>query len=295
MLTDIQKRKLIPYRFVAPSVLLLVILMLFPIIIVIGYSFLDRVIVVKKSSFVGLANYRRLFADKTFWISLYNTTYFTITSVFFHLLIGLAFALMLNSEIIPNWIRSICRVFFIMPWVFTVTIVAILWRLLLNPEGIINHLMVSSGIFSQRIEFLSDIRYAMFSIIFINIWAGYPYFMVTILAGLQGISKDYYEAATLDGANGFQKFFYITIPQLRPILLSISMLDTIWTMRVFALVWMTTGGGPIIKTEVLGTQIYKTAFSMLNFTGASASSVIILIISIVLSFFYIKAQKAREE
>ncbi|MEO5614332.1 MAG: sugar ABC transporter permease, partial [Cypionkella sp.] len=123
--------------------------------------------------------------------------------------------------------------------------------------------------------------------------AGYPLYMVSLLAGLQGIPKDLYEAAGIDGANEFQKFRYITIPQLMPIIISIALLDFIWTMQVFPLVWMTTGGGPIYATEVLSTYTYKLAFSSYEFSQASASAIFILIMSMSVTYFYIKHQKAR--
>ena len=118
--------------------------------------------------------------------------------------------------------------------------------------------------------------------------------MVSLLAGLQVIPVDLYEAATIDGANGVQKFWSITIPQLTPIIISIAMLDFIWTMQVFPLVWMTTGGGPIHSTEVLGTYTYKLAFSTYSFSLASASAVIILVLSLCVAFFYVRQQKARD-
>lgn len=284
-----------PYLFVAPAIILLIILMLVPIVMVICYSFFDNVVVAKNSNFVGFANYIEVFKDSIFWTSIWNTTYYTIISVVFHLVLGLAFALMLNSDLIPVALRNFMRLMFILPWVLTVTIVAILWRLLLNPDGIINYVLMNIGITSEKYAWFSEIRLAMPALIFVNIWSGYPYYMVTILAGLQGISKDYYEAATLDGCNGFQKFWYITLPQVKPILLSTSMLDIILTMRVFALVWTVTGGGPGHSTEVMGTYIYKDAFSRLDFARASTSSVIILILSMAISYFYIRLQKAKEE
>ena len=117
--------------------------------------------------------------------------------------------------------------------------------------------------------------------------------MVSLLAGLQGISKELYEAAGIDGANAWQKFRYVTIPQLMPIIISIALLDFIWTMQVFPLVWMTTGGGPIYATEMLSTFTYKLAFSSYEFSLASASAIIVLVMSMSVTYFYIKHQKAR--
>jgi multiple sugar transport system permease protein len=214
-------------------------------------------------------------------------------SVIFHLLLGLAFALMLNSDLVNPTIRNILRVLYILPWLFTVVIIAIIWRLLLDPEGVVNGVLMSLHIVDFKVEWFSSSSTALHAVTFVNIWAGYPLYMVSLLAGLQGIPRDLYEAASIDGANAWQKFRNVTIPQLAPIMISVALLDFIWTMQVFALVWMTTGGGPVYVTEMLSTYTYKLAFSRYQFSQASASAVIILILSMSMTYFYIKHQKAR--
>ena len=181
-----------------------------------------------------------------------------------------------------------------MPWMFTATIIAIIWRLLLNPSGIINYILATLNITSSNIEWLSSSKTAIHAVTFINIWAGYPFYMVSLLAGLQGVPGELYEAAVIDGANESQKFWHITIPHLLPIIISIAMLDFIWTMQVFPLVWMTTGGGPIHATEMLSTFTYKLAFTRYKFSLASASAVIVLLLSMSVALFYVSHQKARE-
>jgi multiple sugar transport system permease protein len=286
------RRALTPYSYQALTIILLALLMLVPIVTVIRYSILDNAILSKHPAFVGLQNYQTVLTDDTFVISVGNTLYFTVMSVIFHLLVGMCFALLLNARSINPIIRSVLRVFYIMPWVFTATIIAIIWRLLLNPLGIVNYALKDIGLLGANVEWFSSPQVAIHALTFVNIWAGYPFYMVSLLAGLQGIPNDLYEAATIDGANESQKFWHITIPQLMPIVLSIAMLDFIWTMQVFPLVWMTTGGGPIHATEVLGTYTYKLAFSTYKFSLASASAVIILILSLCVAFFYVRHQKA---
>jgi multiple sugar transport system permease protein len=272
---------------------LFALLMLYPMVAVLRYSLLDRAITKKNAVFFGLDNYQTIFSDPVFWQAVGNTLYFTVVSVVFHLLIGLGFALMLNSDRVNPTLRSVLRVLYILPWLFTAVIIAIIWRLLLDPEGVINGVLMSLHIVDFKVEWFSSPNTALHALTFVNIWAGYPLYMVSLLAGLQGISRDLYEAAGIDGANAWQKFRYVTIPQLTPIMLSIAMLDFIWTMQVFALVWMTTGGGPIYATEVLSTYTYKQAFSQYQFSLASASAVCILILSLGVTYFYIKHQKAR--
>ena len=208
-------------------------------------------------------------------------------------LIGLAFALLLNSNRVNPTIRSLLRVLYILPWLFTAVIIAIIWRLLLDPNGVVNSILMALHIIDFKVEWFSSPKTALHALTFANIWAGYPLYMVSLLAGLQGIPKDLYEAAGIDGAGEFQKFRYITIPQLKPIMVSIALLDFIWTMQVFPLVWMTTGGGPMYATEVLSTYTYKLAFSSYDFSKASASAICILIMSMSMTYFYIKHQKAR--
>ncbi|NDW05918.1 carbohydrate ABC transporter permease [Jiella pacifica] len=286
-------RKVAPYFYLSPSLLVVGLLMLLPMGMVITYSFQESAVLRPDTSFAGFKHYRAIFGDEVFWASLWHTLYFTIASVVAHMTIGLAFALMLNSDRISPMLRSVLRVLYILPWLFTQVIIAVIWRLLLDPNGVVNSILIDLGIIGSKVEWFSSVETALHAVTFANIWAGYPLFMVSLLAGLQGIPKDLYEAADIDGATGPQKLFFITIPQLMPIIVSISLLDFIWTMQVFPLIWLTTGGGPIYATEVLSTYTYKLAFSQYNLAQAAASAVTILLISIGLTLFYIRHQKAR--
>jgi multiple sugar transport system permease protein len=274
---------------------LLVVLSLIPIAMVFYYSLMSNVIMEKNPVFVGISNYVEIISDSVFRQALANTLYLTIMSVIVHLIIGLTFAMLLNTKLIHPVTRSVFRVIYILPWVFTASIIAILWRLMLNPNGIINYLLISSGLVSERIEWLSSRQLALHTVTFINIWAGYPFYMVSLLAGLQGIPDELYEAGTIDGANGPKLFRYITLPQLKPIIISLAMLDFIWTMQQFTLIWMTTGGGPIHVTEMLSTYTYKLAFSSYQFSLASANAFIILVLSMVVALFYVRHQRASDE
>ncbi len=287
-------KRLTPYLYLSPTLVLMIVLMLVPIVIVIGYSFYDNVIMNKHPVYIGIKNYTEIFTDKNFHQTIYNTAFFTISSVVFHMIIGLTFSMLLNSKLLHRTTRSIFRVIFVLPWVFTAAIIAILWRLMLNPNGIVNYFLTLFGTINSKVEWLGSRDTALYAVTFINIWSGYPFYMVSLLAGLQGISVDLYEAAEVDGANSVQKFLYITIPQLKPIIVSMAMLDCIWTMQQFSLIWMTTGGGPIRATEMLSTYTYKLAFSKYEFSQASSSAVIILVFSMLLAFVYVRKQKARD-
>lgn len=283
-----------PYGFLSPTVLLMLVLMLVPIVMVIWFSLQDNAIMAKKSEFVGLDNFVDILTDRNFLVAVRNTVVFTVASVVAHLVLGLTFAMLLNSTLIGRVARTVFRIVYFLPWLFTVAVIAVLWRLMLSPNGVVNYILEQLHLINAPVEWLSSPSTAMLSLIFINIWAGYPFYMVSLLAGLQGIPKDLYEAATVDGAGPVQQFFNVTIPQLMPIIISMAMLDVIWTSQQFALIWMTTGGGPLNATEVVATYTYKLAFSKYDFALASASAVIIFLASMVLAFFYARHQKARD-
>ncbi|VEG29442.1 carbohydrate ABC transporter permease [Actinomyces howellii] len=288
------RRALVPYAYLSPTVVLLLVLMAVPIVMVVGYSLMDAVITSRQSQFVGLDNYVEVLTSESFRTALRNTLVFVVVSVVAHMIIGLGFAMLLNSQAVSPVTRAVFRTIFVLPWLLTVAIIAILWRLLLNPNGVVNAVLSAVGLVSGQYEWLADPDRALAVVTFINIWSGYPFFMISILAGLQGIPRDLYEAAEVDGAGPVRRFWSITLPQLRPIIISMALLDFIWTSQQFALIWMTTGGGPLSRTEMLSTFTYKMAFAEYDFSGASASAVIILLLSMVLACFYVRSQKARD-
>ncbi len=287
-------RRLEPYGFLAPTLVILLILMLWPIGTVIRYSMMNDVILEKAPVFVGVANYVGILTTPDFWVAVRNTAFFTGVSVLTHLGLGMVFALLLNSRLLGPLAKAVFRALFILPWLFTVAVIAVLWRLLLNPYGVINYVLQGAGLIDSKVEWLANPSMALYAVTFINIWSGYPFYMMSLLAGLQGISSDLYEAARVDGAGGFQRFTHVTIPQLQPIILSIALLDVIFTTQQFALIWLTTGGGPINVTEMLSTFTYKLAFNQYEFSVASASAVIIFVFSMVLAFFYVRSQRVRD-
>ena len=288
------RRRVEPWVFVSPTLALLIVLMLVPIVMVIRYSLMDNVITNKNPVFTGFTHYVEVLTNPTFWVAARNTAFFTGVSVVAHLVLGMAFAMLLNTPLLGWATKAFFRVIFILPWLFTVAIIAVVWRLLLNPNGVLNYLLQDAGLIDGKVEWLASPSTALYAVTFINIWAGYPFYMMSLLAGLQGIPRDLYEAATVDGANGWKRFWHVTIPQLRPIIVSIAMLDVIFTTQQFALIWMTTGGGPINVTEMLSTFTYKLAFNRYDFSTASASAVIIFAFSMALAFLYVRYQKARD-
>ena len=288
-------KKSTPYRYLLPTVLLMVVFLVIPICMVVSYSFLDKAVVSKTPKFVGLANYITLFQDDKFWNAASNTIIFVLVSVVAHIVLGMIFAQLLNSKYFSTRTKTFARVVYILPWVFTASVVAILWKLMLQPSGIINYLLSFLPNIDNRFEWLSNRDLALAVVCFINIWCGYPFYMVSILAGLQGIPGDLYESASIDGASASKCFMHITIPQLMPILISIAMLDFIWTLQSFNVIWMLTGGGPINSSEMLSVYIYKLTFQKLNYSMASTTATVLLLVCIIFAIFYVKQQKKVRE
>jgi multiple sugar transport system permease protein len=286
-------RRLVPYGYLSPTALLIVVLMVIPIVMVISYSFRDNVIVQENSVFAGFANYTKVLTDPDFLAALKNTAVFISVSTAAHLVLGLAFAMMLNTQLLSGVTKSVFRIVYILPWLFTIAVIAVIWRLLLDPSGVVNYVLHALGLIQNGVNWFGDPGKALWVVTFVNIWAGYPFFMISLLAGLQGISADLYEAAAVDGANPVQRFLHVTLPQLRPVIIGMAVLDLIWTSQQFALIWMTTGGGPLHATEVLSTYTYKQAFSEYEFATASAAAVIVLLLTMILAFFYVRQQSER--
>ena len=289
-------RKSLPYRYLMPTIMLMVVFLVIPICMVVNYSFLDRAVVSKTPQFVGFANYIELFQDKKFWNAASNTVVFVLVSVVAHLVLGMIFAQLLNSKYFKTRTKSIARVVYILPWVFTASVVAILWKLMLQPSGIINYLLsFVIPTINNKFEWLSNRDLSLAVVCFINIWCGYPFYMVSILAGLQGVPGDLYESAAIDGASTSKSFWHITIPQLMPILISIAMLDFIWTLQSFNVIWMLTGGGPINSSEMLSVYIYKLTFQKLDYSMASTTATVLLLLCVFFAIFYVKQQKKVRE
>ncbi|MGQ7844673.1 carbohydrate ABC transporter permease [Granulosicoccus sp. 3-233] len=279
-------RQATPYWFLLPGLFILGTLLSVPLYKVIEYSLYDNVIIEPDPTFVGLQNYSDMLGDSGYWSALFNTAVFTIGSVLGHLLVGTILAMLVNADIHPR-ARTIFRSLLILPWIFTAVVVALNWQLLLNPFGVVNYALQSIGLVNEPLDWLGDPDLAMWSLLIISTWRGYPFIMVSFLSGLQSIPSELYEAADIDGANFFHKFWHVTVPQLKPVIYGVALLDLIWTFQLFPLVWLTTGGGPGRSTEVLSTLTYRLAFVDFQFSRASTAAVTILGISAIFTMLYL--------
>lgn len=269
------KSMLVPYGFVTPASLTILILVVYPILYGIYISFFDTNLV-NKWKFVGLRYYFQALTDASFLHSLEKTMIFTVSVVAGHFILGFIFASILNMNI--KW-RTLFRGILILPWLFPDVVIAYLFRWILNTQGgIVNELLIHFNVITEPVGWLSTSATAFPCVILVSIWKGYPLVMVQILAGIQTISTDMYEAAEIDGASMWQRFRYITVPALKPILTTILILDTVWVFKQFTMIWLMTSGGPGSTTMVSAIEIYKNAFSYFKYGLASAQSVYILVI-----------------
>lgn len=284
------KKQLTPWLFVGPAAIILVVVLLVPIINVIRYSFVDNMIMQGDHAFVWFDNYIHVLSDSGFMDMIYFTVVFTLGSVVLHMVFGILLAVALNTKI-NKFALTFFRILFILPWVFTAAVVATVWQLMLTPLGVTNSVLSEIVGNQVLIDWLGNSKYVVFSLLVINAWRGYPHCMISVLAGLQSIPTAIYEAADVDGAGKVRKFFSITLPQLKPIIASVALLDAIWTMNLFPLIWLTTGGGPSGATESIATLTYRYAFVEYQFGYSSALAVIGLVLTMGVTVFYIKAQK----
>lgn len=274
------KDKHLWYFFVAPGTLTLILVLGFPAVITVLYSITPE----RGSIFDAITarNYIRVMQDPLFWTSFHNTLLFVASSVGFHLILGLALALFLNEALRGN---LVFRLIMLLPWTIPDVVAGIIWKWMLNPMyGVVNDVLFKMNLIEEPILWLSNAYLASPSVIACNIWRGFPFVMIILLAGLKSIPSELYEAAAIDGASMLQRFRYVTVPGLRKMIVIALALDTVWEFRRFGLVKAMTGGGPGHATEILSLSVYKQYFEFFRFEYASA---IAIVMSIVLLFFSI--------
>lgn len=278
-----QDDKLLGYALLLPVAVIVFVIIGIPFVNAIYLSFTDKVVGMEPS-FVGFRNYIHIFTDAEYWKVLKNTFIFTVGSVGFKLVLGLALAVVVNESFAG---RGLLRAVLLVPWALSGMVSAVTWRWMYDDTyGIINALLLRWNVIEAPIALTSDPAIALFSVILVNIWKGLPFFIFSLLGGLQTIDGQMYEAAKIDGAGRLRQFFSITVPSIAPVIAITVMLSTIWTFNSFEIVHLITGGGPLHASAVISTYTYEVAF-LQNKMGESlavAGSVIpILIVLIVVS------------
>ena len=279
------------YLFVVPAVVLLAAFLIYPALQTIRYAFTDyNIMRPDRIKFSGINNFIELFQDKNFWIAVKNTLHFTVLVVPFQTALALALALLISSR---RRGVSIFRAAYFSPQVTSMVVVAILWTVLYNSNhdsGLLNALLVKLGM--EPCGFLNDPKTSMNSIIFMSAWQGAGYQMMIFLAGLQGIPKEQYEAASIDGAGKVKSFFYVTLPGLKNVIQYVIMITVIQAMKLFTQPYVMTKGGPQNSTRTLVYYVYEQGFQKRNFGYACAVAAVFFVIVISLSLGMKKIIKA---
>lgn len=284
-----RKNTLIAWSFIAPNFIGFFIFTLIPVVFSLILAFMkwDSF---SKPAFVGLDNFSKMMTDDTFWISLRNTFVYTIGVVPLTLICSLVLAILLNKKI--RGIK-IFRTAFFFPYVTSLVAIAVVWSMLFHPTmGPINQFL--KIFIANPPGWLSSSQWALTAIIIVSVWRWMGYYMILYLAGLQGISRELYEAAAMDGANKWKQFLNITIPSLRPTTFFVTIMLIINCFKIFDLVQVMTDGGPGRATNVLVYEVYNEAFVKFNFGYASAIAMVLFVIVLLVTVIQFKWNQIQE-
>ena len=279
------------YVLVAPVVLLIVGLVAYPFLFAIWVSFTDMV-VGSVGNFIGFKNFEYLAKTATFWSAIWNTVTIVLFSDGLKLCIGLGLALLVHQKL-PG--RGIFRSFLMLPWAMPAFVAFLTWRVLYQPiGGGINLILSQTGIHTEVIDWLGQRQTAMGAVIIASVWRGFPFWFVSLLAALQSVPKELYEAAIVDGATAWQRFWNVTIPSLMPVIIVTTLLSSIWTANGFEHVWLLTAGGPSDATMVFPVLAYF-GMQTQRIGEAAAVSVYMLPVLAILVLFATSLMMRREE
>ncbi|MCX7795431.1 MAG: sugar ABC transporter permease [bacterium] len=266
------------YFFVLPAIIFTILFAIYPLIYNVVLSFKDVTaitLIQKNTRFIGLSNYKEIFMDPIFRRTSFNTLMFTVFSILFQFIIGFLIALLFNKNF-P--LRDVMISLVMLPWFIPILVSGTVFKLFFMDMGLINRLLLSFRLITKIIPWITDGNIAIYSLIIANIWLGIPFNFIMLYTGLKGISEELYEASEIDGAIGIKKTIYITVPLLKPVIISTLLLGAIFTIKVFDLVWIITGGGPGNASHLFSTYSYQLAFGNYNFGLGSAVSVIMILI-----------------
>lgn len=283
------------YLFLAPATLFLAFFLIYPVFTMLTFSF-EQVnvggLLTGDTPFVGLDNYRTVLSDPSFISSLGVSLVFTIGSLLFQFSIGFLLALLFNRRMpLVGAMRGSVMIAWMLPIIVSGTIFKWMFQ---SDSGIINYGLERLGLIHTPIHWLSDPKLAIWSILVANIWIGIPFNMSLLLAGLQSISPSLYEAAIVDGATAFRRFVHITVPMMRSTGLTVLMLGFIYTLNVFDLIFVITGGGPVNATEALPLYAYRIAFTQFDLGSGSAIATLMFLMLLVISTVYLFLLRREE-
>lgn len=281
------------FLFLSPTLLFFAVFFLFPILATIYLSFhkWDLLGPVADAPFSGFDNYRVLMSDSRFLKTLANTFLFVLANLIFMPALALGVAYLLKEVKFLPWLW---RLLFFLPVITSAVAMSLVWQYIFDPTyGPLNEMLKAVGLKPQG--WIMSTKQSLLSIVIVSLWQGIGYHAIIYLAGLQGISEDYYEAAKIDGANGWRRFTAITVPLLKPTSVFVFVMVAINAFQAFTQFYVMTNGGPMDSSNVLGLYIYQTAFEFLNMGKAAAMSVILFVLVILFSAVQFRMMRTREE
>lgn len=284
---------LLGYLLVAPLILWLAGTILYPLLSAVRLSFLDVGIIGTGGQFVGLENYSKVLGSDNFWEAFGRSLVWVVANAVLQTLAAFVTALILKQRFRG---QGLARVWVILSWIVPTVVVVIIWRWLLGTSGgIVNYLLVTLGITPQPIGFFGTGPTARTSVIFINSWRWFPLMAVILLAAMQSIPEELYEAASVDGASAWQRFWHITMPGLQAVLFVMGLVGMLWSINVFDIIWLLTRGGPSAATTTLPVFIYDTAFFKYRLSRSAAASVVLGLVLLAFAMLYTRLMAPRTE
>jgi multiple sugar transport system permease protein len=278
---------------IAPTVLVFCAVILYPLISAIYLSLFSIYTPTLAGEWVGVDNYTALLASGDFWNAALNTLIWTVGTLMLQLVFGVAMALLLNQSIV---FQSLARSLVLFPYFLSTVVAVLVWRWLFNDlYGILNHVLLIAGLIDAPVNWLGQMPNAMISIILVGAWKYFPFVVIVVLARLQSIPEQLYEAATIDGAGPFQRFTDITLPQLRDVLVVVVLLRAIWDFKEFDLIYLMTGGGPVRATQTLSLLVYEEAFRLNRMGMASTYAVAMMLVLLGFTLVYLRQTNRLEE
>jgi multiple sugar transport system permease protein len=281
------------YASILPALLVIGLFTIYPVFYAVRISFYQYVLTKPKSHpFIGLKNFHDVITSYYFKDALVNSAVYTVAAVTGVMLFGFIVALLLNSKIRTV---TLLKVLILLPWAIPAVVAGLMWKWILNSDfGILNGILYSTGVIKTYIPFLATPVLAKLSLVLAHVWKEGPLAAIFILAGLQLIPNEFYEAAKIDGGGALRVFRYITLPLLRPIILVVLVYETMSAILTFDIVYVLTGGGPGDSTSLLSWFAYAEIYKSLNLGGGIALSIIIAFITLVLIFMYMRALRTED-
>jgi multiple sugar transport system permease protein len=279
----------------APAALCLLLVLVYPVLANVAYAFTNKSFLFQDTSFVGLKNYFEILGDEVygFWAALRISLIWTFGTVALQFLFGMGAALLLNQEV-PG--QRFFRVLLLVPWAFPVIVYAMIWRWMLNDQGgVITWLAVALGVMPEPVFLLGQPTTALPAVMGVAVWYGYPFMAASLLAGMQSISSEYYEVARIEGATTWQQFWHVTVAFLRPVILVVLVLRTIWVFNAFELIYLLTRGGPNGATLTLPVLAYNLGWQQFLPGKAATVSVLMLFVLAIAAVIYFRALAAQRE